>query len=156
MPKKVIWSFKFITIVLTPMTWWHIRVQADMILQMLSNAKFLITNKTLVRPLSVVNVHVILKCCFWEELRGTDLAIKRHHCSILLTRVCFNVYLVAFCFCKCFKAVVTSVKGSACFYRLHCSYKEKNVLVSKTNLTLYALTSVCIFSILFSTHFLRC
>lgn len=110
-------------------------MKPDVILQMLSNAEFLVTDKALVRPLSIVNIHVILKFCLGKELHGTDLAVKRHNCSILLTSVCLDVNLVAFCLCECLKAVVTAVKGSACFHRLNCSDRiNNNILVNTTEL----------------------
>lgn len=95
-----------------------------MILQMLGNAEFLFTNKTLVRPLAIVDVHVICKFRLGKEFHGTDLAVEQHNCPTLFPSVLFNVNLVTFCLCECLEAVVAPVKGSVCFHWLYCGDKH--------------------------------
>jgi len=87
---------------------------------MFSNAEFFFTNKALVRAVAIMNIHMILEFNLGEELHGTDLAVKQHNCSTLLSSMLLNVNLVALCFCECLETVVTAVKGSACFHRLNC------------------------------------
>lgn len=111
---------KSIAAFFTPDTRSCIRVKPNMILQMFGNAEFFITNKALVRAVAIVNIHVILEFSLSEELHGTDFTVKQHNCSTLLSSVFLNVNLVALCLCECLEAVVTAVKGSACFHRLNC------------------------------------
>lgn len=75
-PYYVIWHLKSIAAFFTPETRCCFRVKPHMILQMFSNAEFFITNKALVRPLAVVNIHVILEFSLSEELHGADFAVK--------------------------------------------------------------------------------
>jgi len=88
-----------------------------MILQMLSNAEFLFTNKTLVRTLAIMDVHVICKFYLTKEFHGADFAVK--HCPTLLTIVLFSVNPVTFCLCERLETVVASMKGSVSFHWLH-------------------------------------
>jgi len=110
-------TLTFTIIIIITYSRWHIRMKPDMILQMLSNAEFLFTDETLVWSLPIVDVHVICEFCFAKEFQGADFAVKQ--CNALLSDVLFHVKLVTFSFCKCFEAVVASVKGSVCFHWLH-------------------------------------
>ena len=104
-------------------------MKPDMILQVLSNAELLFTNKTLVGSLTTVNVHVICKLFLDKELHGTNFAVKRHDGSTaLFLCVLLKVNLKTFCLCESLEAEVASVKGSVCFHRLHCQKKMSNTV----------------------------
>ena len=91
-----------------------------MILQMFSNAEFFFTNKALIWAVAIMNIHMILEFKLSKELHGTDFTVKQHNCSTLLSSVLLDVNLVALCLRECLEAVVTAMKGSACFHRLNC------------------------------------
>lgn len=92
-------------------------MKPDMILQMLSNAKFLFTDKTLVWAITIVDIHMICEFSLCEEFQGTDFTVKQH--NPLFPCVFLHVNPVAVSLCKCLETVVASVKGSICFHRLH-------------------------------------
>lgn len=104
-------------------------MKPDMILQVLSNAELLFTNKTLVGSLTIVNVHVICKLVLGEELHGTNFAVKKHDGTALFLCVLLKVNLKTFSLCESLETEVASVKGSVCFHRLHCRKKCRIKLI---------------------------
>lgn len=94
-------------------------MKPDMILQVLSNAELLFTNKTLVGSLTIVNVHVICKLVLGEELHGTNFAVKKHDGTALFLCVLLKVNLKTFSLRESLETEVASVKCSVCFHRLH-------------------------------------